>query len=65
MAGMLQRADWTKEKPYGVREYEGKRYFKGAIGMSCYYDIAKFIGGTLEHVSSGNMFDVYRFTINA
>lgn len=53
--------------PYGARfrsygnpeeEYRG---YEGAIGMSCYPSISKFIGGELHHVASGKMFDVWRY----
>lgn len=49
-------------KPYGISFYDGVGYYEQGIGISCYYDIAKFIGGKLEHVASGKTFDVYRIT---
>lgn len=51
--------------PYGASFYNGKAYYDGGIGDSCYTrSIAPFIGGTLEHVAEDNTFDVYRFTMN-
>lgn len=48
--------------PYGLREWEGKCYYEGGIGTSCYYRIAEFIGGKFEHISEGKTFDVYKYT---
>lgn len=64
MCGMLHKVETFDGKTYGVREYEGKRYFEGGIGTSCYFAISELIGGTFEQISSGKMFDVYRFTKN-
>ena len=63
--------DWVREgvrfirdetEPYGIAFYNGVGYYGQGVGMSCYYDIVKFIGGKLEHVASGGSFDVYRIT---
>lgn len=54
-------------RPYGMYhkvDAEGVEYahYAGGIGMSCYFDIAKFIGGHLEKTGSGKAFDCYRYT---
>jgi hypothetical protein len=53
-----------REKPYGAAPgySEPDLRYEGGIGTNCYYDIAKYIGGTFEHVASGKTFDVYRYT---
>lgn len=61
-----------KEAPYGVYYYAGKYQDKGSylcapnynggVGTSCYYDIAEFIGGKFEKISSGKTFDVFQYT---
>ena len=52
-------------KPYGVHlPGEYTPYYDGGIGTNCYYRIAEYIGGVFEHVASGKMFDVYRYTDN-
>lgn len=38
------------------------RYYTGGVGTSCYYEIAKAIGGKFEHVASGKTFDVYKYS---
>lgn len=53
--------------PYGVYMPDYLRagsipMYCDGIGTSCYYRIAKFIGGKFEHVASGKMFDVYKYT---
>jgi len=63
-SGMLWRKRNSKKKaPYGIR-FDWMPIFEGGVGMSCYYQIAKFIGGTLEHTASGKTFDAYKFTLN-
>ena len=50
--------------PYGIRangEYKG---FSGGIGVSCYYDISKAIGGKFEKVATGKTYDAYKYTKN-
>jgi len=52
--------------PYGVYMpgylREGSRpMYNGGIGMSCFPDIAQFIGGRFETVASGKMFDVFKY----
>ena len=52
-----------EEHPYGLYlpgKYQGS--YNGGVGTSCYYDVAKFIGGRFEHVAGGKTFDVYRYT---
>lgn len=48
--------------PYGINRYVDSRSFAGGIGTSCYMSISKFIGGNFEHVASGKMFDVFKYT---
>jgi hypothetical protein len=48
--------------PYGIRINDNYRYYEGGVGVNCYYDIAKCIGGKFEYVASGNSFDVYKYT---
>lgn len=40
----------------------GCRHTTGGVGTSCYYDIAEFIGGKFEKISSGKTFDVFQYT---
>ena len=53
-----------KKVPYGVH-LPGAYfpYFDGGIGTGCYFDIAKFIGGTFRRVASGDSFDAYELVI--
>lgn len=60
----LYQLDNIIEKPYGINLYNGKYYFAGAVGTSCYYDISTFIGGKFEKVASGKTYDAYKFTLN-
>lgn len=49
--------------PYGISRYgESHRSFSGGIGVSCYYRITEYIGGTFEHTANGKTFDVYTVT---
>lgn len=69
-----KREDYSWEEkggaPYGISAGTYKnnekeieyRYFNGGIGISCYYAIAKFIGGKFECLASGKIFDVYKYT---
>lgn len=50
--------------PYGLYNFDGRYSFAGGVGTSCYYDIAKFIGGKFERVASGKTFDAFKFTFN-
>ena len=67
--GML----WSKRHthlrvPYGIsniKDNDFPPYFMGGVGISCYYDIAKFLGGKLEHVASANSYDKFVFTFSA
>lgn len=47
--------------PYGIRAdyYKG---FSGGIGVNCYYDIAKAIGGEFKRTATGKTFDAYTYT---
>ena len=59
----LYQIDEAIEKPYGVSCYDGKKYFAGGVGTSCYHSIAEYIGGTFRKVASGKTFDAYEFTM--
>jgi hypothetical protein len=49
--------------PYGIHIYsENRPHFGGGIGVGCYYEIAKYIGGKFEHTAWGSTFDVYKYT---
>ena len=48
----------------GVSFSEYGAYYCGGVGMSCYYNIAKFIGAKLTHTAFGNTFDQYDITFN-
>ena len=49
-----------KEIPYGiVLNDEFNHYYEGGVGVSCYYNIVKFLGGNMEHIANGKTFDVY------
>lgn len=62
--------------PYGVYYYNGdigekyesgyigKPSYNGGVGTSCYYDIAKFIGGRFEKIAEGKTFGVFKYTDN-
>ena len=62
---------WARRKtrkpiPYGINI--SKDYipsFKGGVGMSRYYDIAKFLGGKMEHTADAPTFDKFVFTFKA
>ena len=51
------------ELPYGIRNDEYKGY-SGGIGVNCYYDIARAIGGEFVRTASGKTFDAYKLTLN-
>ena len=51
-----------KNPPYGFYISKERKLYNGGVGTQCYYEIAKFIGGKFERVSSGKSFDVYKFT---
>ena len=51
-----------KKIPYGIHLPGGySPYFDGGIGTNCYYEIAKFLGGTFKRIASGKTFDCYEF----
>lgn len=49
--------------PYGIRNDQYKGY-SGGIGVNCYYDIAKAIGGEFVRTATGKTFDAYKLTLN-
>lgn len=51
----------AEKYPYGINIYDGRRYFAGGVGTSCYYDISNFIGGNFRKVARGKTFDAYEF----
>jgi hypothetical protein len=57
----LYNLETAENLPYGIRakEYKG---FEGGIGVSCYYDISKTIGGKFEKVATGKTYDAYKYT---
>lgn len=59
----LKTAAGKKSKPYGVytSEFSGC-YFDGGIGMSCYREIATWLGGKMEDTAHTRNADVYTFT---
>ena len=61
LAYKLYEIDETISKPYGINEYDGKKYFAGAVGTSCYYGIGEYLGGTFTKVASGKTFDAFTF----
>lgn len=64
-SGMLWRnRRRAKKAPYGARYNETgwPPAFEGGIGMNCYYDVAKFLGGKMEHVANAKTYDKYVFT---
>lgn len=61
--------------PYGVYYYDGhigeiretyisKPSYNGGVGTSCYYEIAKFIGGKFENIANGKAFGAFLYTDN-
>jgi len=48
------------EKPYGIY-LDNHMHFSGGIGVDCYYNISKAIGGTFKKVASGKTFDCYEY----
>ncbi len=55
--------EYRKSIPYGLRFNKAfSPRFEGGVGMSCYYSIIEFLGGKLNHTSSGKTFDVYTIT---
>ena len=62
LAYKLFELDNVTSLPYGIQTKTIKPYYEGGIGTSCYYDIAKTIGGKFEKVASGKTYDAYKFT---
>lgn len=62
---------WARRKtrkpiPYGInipKDYIPS--FEGGVGMSSYYDIAKFLGGKMEHTADAPSFDKFVFTFKS
>jgi hypothetical protein len=50
------------KKPYGISDFKGRRWYEGGVGVDCYFEIAKFIGGKFERVASGRTFDAYTYS---
>lgn len=47
---------------YGIHAYNDEsRCFGKGIGISCYYQIAQFLGGKFTNIASGKTFDVYEY----
>lgn len=65
LSGMLYKFKNHKGKiPYGLCVGDNP-HFSGGVGTDCYYEIAKFLGGKLEHVASGKYYDKFIFTFNS
>jgi hypothetical protein len=64
--GMLwSRRGRAKRAPYGVRYDADNSYlpsFVGGVGLSCYDDVARFLGGTMEIVAESTTYDKIIFT---
>ena len=58
----LKKKRTTTKHPYGIYCSKDRRSFNGGVGMACYIDIARFLGGRFEILASGQTFDVYRIT---
>ena len=62
---------WARRKtrkpiPYGINISKGYiPSFEGGVGMSCYYDIAQFLGGKMEHTADAPSFDKFVFNFKA
>jgi len=50
-----------KKKPYGVRDSETGAYYEGGVGMSCYRNIAEYLGFNLTE-AHGKTFDFYQWS---
>ena len=62
LSGMLWRKRKTKkEKPYGIRMGWFPSFSTG-VGVSCYYRIAEFLGGKMEHTGWTDRTDSYTVT---
>jgi hypothetical protein len=61
-----EKGEWGRSAlPYGMHAYsEDSRLYGEGIGVNCYFDISRAIGGKFERIASGNTFDVYKFTMN-
>lgn len=59
--------DKNNNIPYGIGTHSIKKgylpYFEGAVGISCYYDIMKFLGYKLTQVASGEAFDAFTIDV--
>lgn len=61
----LNAKDTNKEIPYGIDCYRlNNPHYSGGVGTSCYYHIAKFIGGKFENITNGKTFGVFKYTDN-
>lgn len=67
--GMLWAKRYTHLRvPYGInniKDNDFPPYFMGGVGIDCYYDIAKFLGGKFVHEASANSYDKFVFTFSA
>ena len=60
---MLYAKRRAKKVPYGVSlKNVFFPYFCGGVGAGCYRDIAKFLGGEMEHVAETKNYDKFVFT---
>lgn len=63
LAYSLYSFDSLPSEVYGINQAnDGRRYFMGGIGTSCYYKIAEAIGAKFEKIGWGSSYDVYKLT---
>jgi len=67
LSGMLWRKRKSKkEVPYGLRVKDTWfPHFSGGVGVSCYYRIAEWLGGKMEHTGWTDRSDSYIVTFPA
>ena len=60
----LYQLETAEGLPYGIRANDEYKGFSGGIGVSCYYEISKAIGGKFEKVATGKTYDAYKYSKN-
>lgn len=57
--------DKIRDRPYGISlDYNYGPHYNGGVGVNCYYEISKFIGGKLESITHDKNYDIYKFTMD-